>query len=649
MKHLRPAERWGAIALVLLAWALRWVLLMDVPPGWRDDDLIEVYTFSQRILETGPVLYFAGASGHEPLYHTLRAPIIAFAGINQASARWLSAVAGTLTTILTWTVGRRVIGRHAGLVGAGLVAISFWSLMYSRVAIRHIGMLPWALVAVYWGWRMLRGADSHTRRGLVGIAIGVGGAVLTYYAGRLVPVLLVLMVPVAAPRRGRWRAYFAAVALGVALALPMFSAAAQTAGADARVSELAIPIHALLEGDPQPLIETAWTTLGMAHAHGDPEWLYNISERPVFGIPGAILFYIGIAVALYRWRRPQSRVLLLWLALGVSPALISLPPSSYGHTILALPPTYLLLASLIEPGAGSSRWIRLVTGTVVVPLMALIAVRDLGDYLGDWPEAPMVRFLYRADYRSLASFFGQNSNIQEASVGSMLFGPWDKVALDTDLLRQDIRIRWASPERALAFAYGAPTLTYLQDEGQRARAIQTILAQSQSSPAPEGLQGYVVEPVLIPVQAVSKTADGRVLDDTPFANALVLEAAILLPQVEDATSLEVMTWWTVVAPLPVPQEELVPYPPPPGVYSGPRMAIFAHLYQDDTLLAIDDGLWVDPYTLVPGDTFVQVHLFPVVRSEDVPLILTIGVYDPMTGVRWSTAAGSDSLSLELTP
>ncbi len=92
---------------------------------------------------------------------------------------------------------------------------------------------------------------------------------------------------------------------------------------------------------------------------------------------------------------------------------------------------------------------------------------------------------------------------------------------------------------------------------------------------------------------------------TPFANALVLGGSDPATT-EDATSLEVMTWWTVVAPLPVPQEELVPYPPPPGVYSGPRMAIFAHLYQDDTLLAIDDGLWVDPYTLVPGDTFVQV-------------------------------------------
>lgn len=649
MKRLSPAERWGAIAIVLLAWALRWILLMDVPPGWRDDDLIEVYTFSQRILETGPVLYFAGASGHEPLYHTLRASIIAFAGINQASARWLSAVAGTLTTILTWAVGRRVLERYAGLVGAGLISVSFWSLMYSRVAIRHIGMLPWALVAVYWGWRMLRGAHSHTRRGFAGVAIGVGAAVLTYYAGRLVPVLLVLMVPVAGPRQGRWRAYLAAVALGVALALPMFFTAAQTAGADARVSELAIPIHALLEGDAHPLMETAWTTLGMAHARGDPEWLYNTSERPIFGTPGAILFYVGIAVALWRWRRPQSRVLLLWLALGISPALISLPPSSYGHTILALPPTYLMLASLIEPRAGSSRWIRLATRAVAILLIALTATRDLGDYFGDWPGTSMVRFLYRADYRGLASFFDTHTDIQEASVGSMLFGPWDKVALNTDLLREDIRVRWASPERALVFASGTSTLTYLQDEGQRTQAIQAVLTQSQSSLAPEGLQGYIVEPVAVPVQAVSQAADRYALEDAPFANALVLQAAAMLPPAEGGTSLEVMTWWAVVAPLPVPPEELVSHPPPPGVYSGPRMAIFAHLYQDDTLLAIDDGLWVDPYTLVPGDTFVQVHVFPVVRSEDVPLVLAIGVYDPMTGKRWSTAAGTNSLSLELAP
>ncbi len=149
-----------------------------------------------------------------------------------------------------------------------------------------------------------------------------------------------------------------------------------------------------------------------------------------------------IAVALYRWRRPPSQCFCCGLLSG-QPGAHQPSPSSYGHNpgpYPSLPPA--LPAD--RAGAGSSRWIRLVTGTVVVPLIALIAVRDLGDYLGDWPETPMVRFLYRADYRSLASFFVRTT-LQEASVGSYLFGPWDKVALDTDLLRQDIRIRWASP------------------------------------------------------------------------------------------------------------------------------------------------------------------------------------------------------------
>ncbi len=650
MKRLHPVERWGAIALMLVAWALRWVLLMDAPPGWRDDDLIEVYTFSQRIVEEGPVLYFTGASGHEPLFHTLRAPIIAFAGINQASARWLSAAAGTLTTLLTWTVGRRTIGRHAAFVGAVLVTVSFWSLMYSRVAIRHIGTLPWALMAVYWGWRILHdGPNLHTRRSLIGTAVGVGGAVLTYYAGRLVPVLLLLMYPIAGPRRGRWRPYMAAIALGMALALPMFYVAAQTTGADARVSELALPVHALLEGNLSPLLQTAWTTLGMAHARGDPEWLYNISERSVFGAAGAVAFYGAIAFALCRWRRPQSRVLLLWLAVGVSPALISLPPSSYGHTILALPAAYLLLASPIEPLLDLPHWMRRITNILALLLVALVATRDIGDYFQDWSGASMVKFLYRADYRSLASFLDVNGDIRDASVGSMLFGPWDKVSLKTDLLRRDVRIRWASPERALVFASGAPTLTYLQDEGQRSGAIQAILSRSRTSAAPEGLQGYVIEPVVVPVQAVQEASDGRVLSDTPFAGALVLRAASRLPSVEKEASVEVITWWEVIAPLPLPAEELVPYPPPPGVYSGPRLSIFAHLSHDDEPPAVDDGLWVDPHTLMPGDTFIQVHTFPALSSVDAPLVLTMGVYDPMTGARWNTSAGGDGLSLELTP
>ena len=650
MSRLSTAERIGLIAVLLLTWGMRWGALMESPPGWRDDDLIELYTFSARILEEGPQIYFPGASGHEPLFHTLRAPVLAVAGINQASARWPSAVAGTLAVLLTWALGRRMFSVRTGLTGAALVAVSFWGLMYSRVAIRHIGALPWMVLALYWGWRQLR--DRRPPPGaLVGLALGTAGALLTYYAGRLMPVLLIAAWPLVAPRERRWQRYLVGLGLGVALAAPMFWAATHIPGADARVSELAIPIHALLEGDPQPMLQTAWTTLGMFHARGDPEWLYNLYERPVFGPAVAAGFYTALALLIVRLRAPRSRFLLLWLAAGLSPALISLPPSSYGHTILALPAVYLVLASPLADAPFHARPGRVPMGrTVALLLVALVATRDLPAYFVEWSTASMVGFLYRADYRALSRHLQARPEISDATVGSLLFGPWDKVALATDLGGRDrMKPRWADPHRALIFAGGAPTPTYLQQVGRRESAIAALLAASPAIEAPPGMDAYRVAPLPPPADAVTTTVDGRLLRTLPFQGALVLDAVAWLP----GADARIATWWTVLGPLPLPEEELIPNPPPPGVYNGPRLKVFAHLVVtseegcDDTF--IDDGLWVDPYSLVPGDTILQIHHFDTAPQRPAESSLVLGLYDPLEGARWTTPSGVDHLDIPLAP
>jgi hypothetical protein len=81
--------------------------------------------------------------------------------------------------------------------------------------------------------------------------------------------------------------------------------------------------------------------------------------------------------------------------------------------------------------------------------------------------------------------------------------------------------------------------------------------------------------------------------------------------------------------------------------------VFAHLLasdaqseelnQDTSVLAVDDGLWVDPLTLQPGDRFVQIHRFLVqddaaVESYEVEL----GLYDPLTGERCVVLDGEGS-------
>lgn len=660
MRKLSSWERAALVALLLLTWGLRWVALMDVPPGWRDDDLIELITFSARILTEGPKLYFLGASGHEPLYHTIRAPLLAVAGTNQASARWLAATGGTLAVLLTWAMGRRLSGAAAGLLAGTLAAVSFWSLMYSRVAIRHIGALPWMLLALYWGWRMLRSPtlDVRTRRrAVVGIALGTGGSLLTYYAGRVMPFLLVAAFPFLSPglrrgRRGRWRPYFTGIGLGVLIALPMFWAAVYLPGADARVGELAVPIHALRSGDPGPLLRTAWTTLGMFHARGDPEWLYNISERPVFGPAGATLFYLAVLANLLRWRRPAARFLLLWLAAGISPALISTPPSSLGHTILALPATYLTLASLVPivaQGPVGGRYRRYAGAGLGLVILLVVAARDLPDYFVRWPAHSMVQFLYRSDYRALTRYLAEREALGDVGAGSMLFGPWDKVAVRLDDSATETRVRWFSPERALVSAGEATTPLYLQDEGTRSVPIQALLDEAASIEAPAGMQGYAMPPLVPPGDAVTHTVEGIAATTAPFAEALALEAVKWVsPASEDAPGW-VLTWWSVQSALPLPPERLIPHPPPPDVYSGPRLKAFAHLRQGDDVVGIDDGLWVDPYSLQPGDHFVQVHRFDAPDDTAQPLTLLIGLYDPLSGERWSTPGGGDHLAFRLTP
>ncbi len=640
MKRLKSWERWGVVALLLLAWALRWIALLDVPPGWRDDDLIELYTFSWEILESGPQLYFAGASGHEPLYHTIRAPLLAMAGLNQASARWQAAVFGTLAVLLTWAVGRRLFTREVGLLSGALVAVSFWALMYSRIAIRHIGVLPWALLAIYGAWRVLQD-ERPPRAAALGIAIGTAGAIYTYYAGRIIPALLIVALPFVGGRKGRWKPYLAALAAGVFLAVPMFWAASHIPGADARVGELAVPLTALAQGDIKPLVQTTWTTLGMAHAKGDPEWLYNVAERPVFSLVGALLFYFGILTRLGHLKQANARLLLLWLGAAIAPAFISLPPSSYGHTILALPTIYILLAMPMKAAARRWRW---TTIPLCVLTFALVAGRDLPDYFVTWPQSSMVRFLYRADYRALAGYLDVQPEIEDAAVGSFLFGPWDKVAVETDRHRQDVALRWVNPERALVGGI-EPIRFFVQDENKRAPQFQALLDTAPPIEAPAGIQGMLLTLPEPPDDALTVDVSGTPLADQPFADALALQAVAW----DDGFTLT--AWWTVVGDLPLPSEELIPNPPPPGVYNGPRLSIFAHLLAaDGTLVAGDDDLGVDPYSLRIGDRVVQVHHFTLPENPPGgPYTLSIGLYDPLTGARWLLPNGADHLTIEAAP
>jgi hypothetical protein len=432
----------------------------------------------------------------------------------------------------------------------------------------------------------------------------------------------------------------------------------------------------------------------MFHATGDPEWLYNIAGRPLFGWLGAAIFYLGIITRVAHLNQANARFVLLWLAAGIAPAFISYPASSLSHTILAMPAVYILMAMPMKAMARRWRW---TTVPLVILTLVTVALRDIPDYFVRWPQAPMVRFLYRGDYRDLAQYLDAHPEIKDAAVSSFLFGPWDRLALETDMKREEVRLRWVNPERAIVIPkppegdnhdnVQSTIPFYFQEEQPPHPGLKPLLSSSPPLEAPEGLQAVALSYEQgLPYETLtprSETVGELNGDPTPRSETVgelngdltlrseifdgrgesvdqaIFEAALQLHTITISgpdrqpgltEAITVTTVWEVVGPLPLPPEKLIPNPPPPGVYNGPRLKVFVHLLTPDgSLLAGDDGLWVEPYTLKLGDYFVQWHhlnftpnltealKFGEARSYH----LALGLYDPLTGQRWSLKNGAD--------
>jgi hypothetical protein len=629
--------------------------------------LINIHALSGELLAGRFPLYFTGASGHEPLYHWLHAGVHAVLGFSVLGGHLLSVALGVLAIALTFAFASRLFGGTVAVIASSAMTLSFWSLMYSRTAIRHVSLPPFALVTFFLLQRTKpprmpgRGSrlDDLVPRASLFALLGlvVGGSLYTYPAARLLPVALVLFALYLAVLHRQWfshcwRGLVLAAALAALLAVPLVVAVArgrsegavQGIGADARLSELAVPLRELQAGNPRPFIENTWVTLGMFHASGDSEWLYNLSGRPVFNLSGGVLLWAGVVLCLWRWRQPHCFLLLLWLGLGLLPAFVSTPPASLSHTIMAQPVAYILPAlPLVEAG----RWLkqrvpghRIHSSRLVLCILSGLflvtnGVRDLCDYFVVWPERGIVRFLYRAEYRDVSHYLDVQPEVTDVALSSALMGPWDRLALDVDTRRKDVAVRFFNPERALVWPAGENPAVVRTSWPHPASLIARIL-EEESLGLPEevssrlilySLSGDALPPARSPV---ARFANGLDLVEAGWVDGegLVDQEMVLL------------TTWLVAAPLDLPPIPIVANPPPPGVYSGPRLAVFTHLFDSDGAAAVDDGLWVDPLTLQVGDRFVQIHRLVVLPDKPGPYVLELGLYDPLTGARWDVLDAS---------
>jgi 4-amino-4-deoxy-L-arabinose transferase-like glycosyltransferase len=653
-------ELWALVAILLVAAVVRMVALSDIPPGLRYDELLN-FRMAQRVIAGDRPIYFAESWGEEPFFLYAEAIAVSLAKASDWSLRIPAALSGLLGVLAAWLTARRIFGRRVAALTAASLAISFWSIFFSREGLRVITVTPFSCLMVYFLWRGLQRPPQQRWRALTeyilsGACLGV--MFYTYVAARVFPLLplafaVYLLLFHRTASKQAWVGLLLIVIVGLLIAAPLLYAIYGPTAAEQRIEQLNDAWEALGEGNPRPVLDLAVRAVGMFVWQGEKDWLYNVDGRPIFDPPTAIGFLLGIILCIWQWRHPGRALLLLWLSIGLAPAVIVPPPASLSHAIAAQPPAYILLAlgldglwrALCERTIANRRqWVAPLLATAIISFHGALS---LYVYFVTWATSAEVCELHQCGVTAIARELDGHDSPGPVAIGAPYVNywhPWNTVNLDLTLRREDLSVRWFNPAGGWVWPADGESITYyfptdplgpqtpnpmLQDlflSNAELLSAGDSFTSFRANPA-EMLETRLEAAAVIPLAWPSDLAHLPppalpLAFDSRFA---LLGAELEETPVQAGEQLQLTTYWQVLAADPSP------------------VVAFAHLTSNgQDLWGQHDWLDVWADGLQPGDRFLQVHA--VQTKPETPAgsyHLEIGLYNPETLVRLQIATEAE--------
>ncbi len=657
----RRVELAWLVALLLVAALFRFHRPDVVPPGPSHDEL-RMIELGELIVEGARPIHWTVSYSAEPLFMYALALVMPVWGFTPFGARIVTRFAGLLLIPLVHLLARRLFGRRVALVASGVLAVTWWPVFFSRVALRGITLPLVFVAALYFLWRGL-GLDgmAGTRRvasvqwgwlALAGVLMGLTWYTFTAARGLviLLPALLAhLAVVRVVPIQRLWRVALVTLGLAALIAAPfVYEVQVHPGAPEARLEQLGGVIADLRAGNLVPFMRQAAATLGMFALTGDPNWRYNVSDRPVFGPVLGALATLGLLVSVVRWRQPRHFLLLLWLSLGLAPSMLTPDAPSLVRAVGALPAGALLpaigavtlwnwvaarvrpRAGLRGPGLSRAGWL----------LVALLLVGNgfsaFYDLFIVWPVQPQVRAIYQAALTE--AFRDLNRSSLKGPIWISEPFPDDRNLLLAQrvLRRREIKPRWFDGSRAWVLPPADGVRRYLladfaaPDPGLFARWMDgaaTVLERESpdraGSPAYRVYQvegGAWVEQELAEITARSAAfADPAAQRPVPLPARFGTVATLLGSELVDdrlapGQEVRLTLYWRADGPI---------YEP---------LSSFAHLLdRQNTVVGQYDGFDVPPYHWEPGAVIAQIYRFPVGQdAQPGPHWLEVGLYNPQT-------------------
>ncbi len=404
------------LSALLLAAFLRLWQLSDLPPGFYHDEayngldalsLVQGKTFPQ--FYEGWELYaqdahgdnpptparfptfFEGNYGREPLHIYLMALSIWLFGPTPFAVRLVPALAGVLAVFTTYLAAREMVNGQWSMVNGQssmpLLAAFFMAILLPAIHFSRFGlrMMPFVVVetlVVYFFWRGVNGAQENRQcrcatalplsivnRQLIpfvlaGLFLGLG--VYVYAAGRVLPLLFALFVPLWfwRDKEARWLwpqvAMMAVVSFLTALPLLIYFAR-YPYFFSFRMAYVANKGKGVVEGRPLlTWLLNVGRVIGGLFWQGETHLRHNLPGRPFLDPIQAILFLLGLVYILRQKFNLRALFLLLWLIVMLLPSILSGDAPHFGRMSGALPAIAIILA------IGLTKLVQLLTSRLPV-------------------------------------------------------------------------------------------------------------------------------------------------------------------------------------------------------------------------------------------------------------------------------------------
>jgi 4-amino-4-deoxy-L-arabinose transferase-like glycosyltransferase len=626
------------VVILLIATLFRTVLFEAAPPGLQHDEIFKA-NFALDVLDGGWPPYFDANGGEEALFPYLAAVSISLFGQNYFALRFVSLLCAILSIALSYRLVRELFGSRVAVLVVAALAVSFWHVFDSRVALRPITLLVMAVASFYLYFRAMR-TGRIIWFALAGMCLGL--SFHTYTSGFLIPVTILLylvfyQLPLERDLlRRRWRGVLLALALAVIVALPMmYHVYTHPVASTARARDLSDHLNLFLAGEPRPLLTDVCNVLSMFGLRGDPEWRYNLEGRPIFDPLTFALFCGGVVICLRRIRRPEYAFLLIWLCVNVAPSAITRNSPSTLRAAGALTAIYILPALTLDLGFDwvgrrfSSRGTLALAGAVAL-LLTGNAVGTYRDYFGVWAQNAEVRDIYRADLSAVARYLEQSVTDEVVCISAEFAADLDQQTVYY-MMGKKRSIRWFDGGQSLVLpepsvsgetVYVFPATGPLREE--LASRFFSDLPVADMALDPWGEPSFVAYRLSPEELSERRAIEPAYPLGVSLGDRVELLGYELPPSVQVGDEIPLLLYWRVAQPI-----------RPDLLYS-----FFAHLldtrgYQWDQV----DALGYPVSSWIEGDRVVQV--FDLTVPPDAPPLsykVKLGMYDLVTAERLTPRA-----------